>query len=352
MRDRDGNLVLVYQDGFMQRIGQTGPVEASYVCVQTRDGLVAFDPVKGSILWTKSGVSARTHLFGDGQYVFMVDVNGEGLPSSAARAIRAEDGVAVPVPDFTEPYQRKLRVVGRTILARDELPQGEQVMRLYDVYSGKDLWKKTFPPSSIVLKADDHDLAGVIEPNGTTTVFDVRNQKEVLRASLDWREVLDGRETSIASVLDKVTDAHLVADRNHYYIALNKPAGGDSPVTGFWPNTYLMRSLPVNGMVYAFDKGTGTPRWANDVHCQMLVLEQFSDLPMLLFTARQNKKNGVPVQATRGIHKQSGRLLYDKELNNGNQFHGIRMDAKGGKLDLVSWNFKIHFELENPPAGQ
>jgi len=352
MRDRDGNLMLVYQDGFMQRIGQTGPVEASYVCVQTRDGLVAFDPAKGSILWTKSGISARTHLFGDGQYVFLVDVNGDGQPSSAARAIRAEDGVAVQVPDFSEPYQRKLRVVGRTILAREETPQGDLVMRLYDVHAGKDLWKKTFPPSSILLKADDHDLAGAIEPDGAVTLYDARSQKEVLHASLDWREVLDGRQTTLAKVLDKVTDAHLVADRNQYYIALNKPADASSPVNGFWPNTYLMRSVPVNGMVYAFDKGTGKPRWANDVQCQMMVLEQFRDLPMLLFTARQNKKSGQPVQATRGIHKQSGRLLYDKELGNGNQFHGIHMDARSGKLDLVSWNFKIHFELESPPAGQ
>jgi outer membrane protein assembly factor BamB/tetratricopeptide (TPR) repeat protein len=355
MRDRDGNLVLVFQDGFVQRIGQAGPVEASYVCVQTRDGLVALDPVKGSVLWTKSGISARTHLFGDDQYIFLVDVNAEGQPSSAARAIRAQDGVAVTVPDFTEPYQRKLRVSGRTILARDETPAGDLVLRLYDVQSGKDLWKKTFPTGSIVLKANDDDFAGAIEPNGTATVFDVRNQKEVLRASLDWKEVLDGRGTSIDKVMEKVSDALLLSDRNQFYIALNKPADNNNAVNGIWPNTYLMRSAPVNGMVYAFDKGTGAPRWAEELSNQTIVLEQFRDLPIVLFTAQYNKRAGntiVRVQSTKSIHKQSGRFLYDKELtNNGNQFHSIHMDAKAGTIDMVSWNFKIRHELENPPAS-
>src|SRR5207244_2211059 len=83
-----------------------------------------------AVLWTNAAVSTRTDLFGDDQYSFLVDVNADGQPSSAARAIRAADGVAIPLPDFSEPYQRKLRVAGRTILTRDETPQGDLVLRL------------------------------------------------------------------------------------------------------------------------------------------------------------------------------------------------------------------------------
>src|SRR5262249_31383430 len=159
-------------------------------------------------------------------------------------------------------------------------------------------------PSSIMLKADDHDLAGAIEPDGAVTVYDARSQREVLRASLDWKAVLDGRETDVAKVLDKVTDAHLVTDRTQFYIALNQPAHATPPAHGFHPTASRMRRAPVHGMVSAFDRGPGKPRWANAVQCQMLILEQLRDLPMLLFTARQNKKSGQPVQATKSIHKQ------------------------------------------------
>src|SRR5208282_3379785 len=49
---RDGSLQLLYADGWVQRLGQTGPICSSYVCLQTREGLVMIDPVTGRPLWT------------------------------------------------------------------------------------------------------------------------------------------------------------------------------------------------------------------------------------------------------------------------------------------------------------
>src|SRR5207247_991855 len=65
MQDKDGSLLILYQDGWMQRIGPAGPTEASYVCLQTRNGLIALDPIRGSVLWTKPSVSPRAQVFGD-----------------------------------------------------------------------------------------------------------------------------------------------------------------------------------------------------------------------------------------------------------------------------------------------
>jgi len=44
MLDGNGNPQVYYQDGFYQRMGRTGPVEPSYVCLINRDGLMALDP--------------------------------------------------------------------------------------------------------------------------------------------------------------------------------------------------------------------------------------------------------------------------------------------------------------------
>src|SRR5581483_12141176 len=69
----DGWLKEVFpQHNFKRRIGQLGPARASYVCMQTARGLVALDPLKGTMLWTREGVSLRTELFGDEEHIYIV----------------------------------------------------------------------------------------------------------------------------------------------------------------------------------------------------------------------------------------------------------------------------------------
>src|SRR5262249_34591305 len=68
---RDGSLQVTYQDGWVQRLGQTGPLEGAVFCLQTRDALVAVDPITGRTLWTRSDVSSRYHIFGDEQNIYV-----------------------------------------------------------------------------------------------------------------------------------------------------------------------------------------------------------------------------------------------------------------------------------------
>src|SRR5262249_21181808 len=121
---KDGTLLIVYQGGYTQRLGQAGPVQPSYVCLQTRDGLVAVEPTPGKTLWTRSDVTSRSHIFGDDRHLFIVDMNSDGT-TGAARALRAYDGVSVQVPDFSALYQRRIRVLGRNLLLTDTDPQGK-----------------------------------------------------------------------------------------------------------------------------------------------------------------------------------------------------------------------------------
>src|SRR5262249_17111980 len=54
MADGNGGIQIMFGDGYLQKIGQLGPVQPTYVCMQTSQGLIALDPLKGSILWTKT----------------------------------------------------------------------------------------------------------------------------------------------------------------------------------------------------------------------------------------------------------------------------------------------------------
>jgi outer membrane protein assembly factor BamB/tetratricopeptide (TPR) repeat protein len=347
MQDRDGTVQVVYQDGWVQRLGNSGPVEASYVCLHTRTGLVALDPARGTVLWAKTGVSPKSQAFGDADYVFLVETNPDGT-AGATRAVRAQDGVSVAVPDFGPLYQRRLRVLGRQILLADTDSSEGVVLRLYDVLTGKDAWRRAFPAGSVVLKSEDPDLAGAIDADGTVTVVSLHNRKEVLKAQMKSGDVAG------------VSEANLLADRDQFYVAPNKPANmNNNPWGGTWPAVgFGLRSVQVNGAVYAFDRETGDLRWWSEVPDQMLVLNQFGDLPVVLFAAQHNKlvNNGanrfpMRVMVVQSIVKRSGKLCFSHEYaNDGNQFYALNTDLRAGTVELVKHNLKVQHYLEERTA--
>src|SRR5262249_36544954 len=137
-------------------IGQGGPVESSYVCIQNRDGLSALDPLTGKTLWTRADVPSRCRLFGDDRHIYLVELDNNNVATNT-RAFRAQDGASVPVPNFAALYQKRKRILGRELLVADNLPTGGLNLRLYDVHTGKDLWSQGFPAGSVVLQSEEPD---------------------------------------------------------------------------------------------------------------------------------------------------------------------------------------------------
>jgi outer membrane protein assembly factor BamB len=368
---RDGQLVIMYQDGYQQKLGQMGPVGASYVCLQTRDGLLAIDPVTGRTLWTRSDVSTRSQLFGDDDYVYLVEVGADGT-TGGSRAFRASDGVSVKVPDFAGLYQKRVRTIGRNILLSEE---GKTLtLRLYDVHEGKDVWKREFKSGTVVLKSDDPRFTGVIEPDGKTTVFDLNTQKEVLRAAIDPKHAA------------KADAVYLLDDAQSFYLAINGPkdannnpgamggiaggggmmggpgmpqqAVGDIAQSGLAPGSG-MRSLPVNGHFYALDRQTGKVRWSNEVPHQQIVLEHFREMPIVMFTSRPFAQMGrgmrnpnMQTTSFLSIDKRTGKRLMDEaDVSNNAMFHALNMDLRAGKIELIGQQVRIVHYLNEAAAA-
>jgi outer membrane protein assembly factor BamB len=333
--DVDGTLQIVTFDQFTgqpftRKLGMLGNLEASYICIQTQKGLVALDPVKGTELWTKSDVPARTQIFGDDQHVYLVEVRG-GTVVGGARCLRASDGARVDVPDFGALYQNRTRIIGRTLLV-SETTKDALTVRLYDVHTGKDLWKKRFDPHALACRSEDPNYAGVIEPDGTATVVDLRTRKEATVAKLEAVDLKDLKEVLLFSDVDQ------------FYLALNKPVEANVINGGVLYNNFSSgtRCATVNGLFYAFDR-KGNMKWYAHVPHQMLVLEQFQNIPIVVFTARymtmQNGGFQRWVVATRSIDKRTGKLVYDakpKDYANGQQqWFTFNINVKKGTIDLV-----------------
>lgn len=352
-RDSDGVLQLV--DGlYKQRLGSMGPSGPGYVCLQTKTGLVALDPQTGIILWTRADVTGRCQVFGDDEYVYLADPS-DGKPGFVL-AVRARDGLAVPAPNMGNALGYRIAALKGNLLVRETVAAGKVELRLYSIMAGKDLWKKTFASGSVVLQSDDPGFAGVIEPDGKLTIVDLKAHKEVLQASLKYES-----GPAVNDMLERVQLAHLLVDDDSFSIALRKPntipSGPYAAVTG-------IRTVDVNGHVFVFDRRSGELGWADHVPHQYLIVDQFKDMPVMIFAARTTEQilpaPGQPGQfrrtsptqqviTVRSIQKSSGKHIFpnpnagEDKLIQPAGFFSLEMNTRAATIDLVGQTLTVHF---------
>ncbi len=347
---RDGSMLLTYNDGWFQRIGQVSPFDGT-ICVQTRDTLSVLDALTGRTLWSRLDVHSRNSLFADEEYVFVVELDNQNQPS-ATRIFRAADGMLVKAPDFASKFNKRVQVFGRYLLLAENGPSNEVVVRLYDMVSGEDAWKQKYAARSVVAQGEDASLAGVVEPDGKVHVLDLRQRKEVFSSQMSE---LSGRAEKLKGVPRYV----LLADRVNYYFA-PLPAdqnGGPVPMQPNMPSpnnvmTQLgMRTIPVNGWLLAFSREKEDQFW-HECRNQYLILDQFQESPLLFLTSRTGQApnpaiggivpQGPWIPHVTSIHKTQFSAVFNGDLPNGTQnIFGVRVDPRANTVELLSHRFKI-----------
>lgn len=378
MPDNDGNLEMLVANQFGQlnrfRIGQVGAVEAFYVALVTQKGLVVLDPLRGTSLWSKMDVLPQTQVFGDDQHLFLVQEN-QGGGAGVGRVLRAIDGAPVEVPDFGQVYQNRVRILGRHILAAANGKDGV-TLRLYDIPTGKDLWSKSFASQATVLQTDDPDLTGVIESSGKVIVLDAASGKELLTTSA----LQDTAKRIKAEDLKKLHEPLLLRDHERYYLALNNPVDSNQVAGGIIGNNFSngLRCAVVNGWFLAFHAGDGqrqvgdrTVTWKKGdlawhsftpIRNQMVVLEQFRNLPVVLFSARFNQIQGAQgingtrfVTHTMSIDKRNGKLVWPPASSDGlqpantanPQYYAFTIDMTAGTMNMISFSGVLQHYIDD-----
>jgi outer membrane protein assembly factor BamB len=373
--DADGNpefAILNQQFGRWERrfsIGQIGAVQASYVALLTEQGLIVNDPLRGTLLWKKMDVHQGTRIFGDEEYIFLVEA-GEGGGLGGGRVLRANDGVMLDkIDDFGPIYQNRVAVHGRRILAA--MPgKNNLTLRLYDIITGKDIWSKAFDAASMVLKTDDPAFTGVIDGKGIVVVLDAVTGKEIATCN-----AVQGRIT--AADVKGLHDPLLLADADRFYVALNKADSGKVAAGQLHSNfSNGVRCQMVNGYVTAFHRKDGEKKTAGEVKAfkkgdmvwhsqtpllnQMVIVEQFEQLPVLLFSARSmeqfNGGMGMRWQSsTVSLDRRTGKFIYDSSLetgvvNNNNgipQFFAFIVDHRAGTINMIGYNNVVQHYIDD-----
>ena len=332
---------IYYQDGWSQKVGQVGVIEASYVCLITRDGLVALDPARGTVLWTKSNVAARVQLMGDENHIFVFESNAEGAVTSA-RAVRSSDGVEIQIHDSAQVFSnlKRSKTAGRRVLVLDEKSE-KKSMRLYDILTGKDDWKKEIDGNPTMLQCEDPNLTGYVSDKGDLVVLSVKDGKEVFSAKLDPKK--------FSQHMDKVEQAVLLTDHERFYVMLNRPIENNANF-GYNPSlTAGIRTMRVNGHMYCFDRTTRKRLWFTDEQLdnQQIILDQFQESPIILGAHWYNRVNngvfegnGLRVVA---LDKRTGSALFRKEVAPNGPFHALNVDSKNGTVELIRADLRIKF---------
>ncbi len=167
-----------------------------------------------------------------------------------------------------------------------------------------------------------------------------------------------------AADVDQLQSATLLRDRTQYYVVLQVPPDPKAAAVGLVGPNFVgpIKTLQVNGMIYAFDRADGRLNWATDapIEQQQLLLDSFEESPVLLMTVNQQRQlPGLPggnvtgVTVTRSIDKRTGKVVYRKEINNDNnpeQFYLLEVNARTGTVDLVSASTRLRHMIE--PASK
>ena len=349
----NGMCVVNFPNGTRLVLGSSTVLQPGYVCILTQDGLECVEPLTRRVQWTRKGVADRTQIHGDGRYIVMIETDNQDKPV-ATKLLRAVDGLVVEnSPDSGRVLgdAQSYKLYGRHALLASGTGEEKRVLRMYDLATGKDVWKKEFDAKAIPISAPlNSEWTGFVKADGSAEVFSVKTGASVAKFQIDPKNA--------EAQLKSCNGAQVLADADRYYLILDRdPSAGSTNGTRPVPvyNNPMLRSQKVNGPIYAFDRNTGKRLWtyADVLENQYLVLEQFGELPVLIAAAPVMRENNQYTHAVVVIEKERGRLVFDKNVvYNGNMFQNLTVDQKNGTISMNRYDTRIYITPDEPKGGK
>ncbi len=275
------------QDRTEKAIGMVGAVNPDGVVYLKSRTLVCADPITGQPLWERENIESGSEIFGDEDHVFVV-----AKDATTALMVSAIDGSVVGTRRLPG---HRWNSSGRHVLAWESDTERRRVrLFLYDPKVESEIWSEEF-----VLGARGtltSSSVAVMEPAGRLIIRSLRDDTVEVDANLTPENRLN------AIYLQRSTDQYLlVTDR-----------GTEEDIRG--------RSFPdapiVDGRVYAFERGSGKPRWQTPARIAGFgfPLRQPAGLPTVWFIRKAAKKEAGVTRSSKAdvlcIDRRDGRLLY------------------------------------------
>ncbi len=333
-----GSYMVQFQDGWRVRLGESAILGGGVAAVLCRDGLMGLDPLSGRKLWLREDVRGDSRIHGMGENVLVVEADQDGKAKST-RLIRFADGVVVSGTDLSSAYQRLLQVADGKLVHTKEVAEGGLAVVGLAVNGGQELWKVAVPAGTQFAEDEDDQTVSWLEPDGKFRRIDAATGRDLLVAKVDPFHVQGAQ-------------AKVLGDPDRLYLLLNKQTAPGSMVASNFSVATGVQQVPANGEFYAFDRSTGKTLWRISAKNQMLITENFDQMPVVLFSSRYTRPgNGNARQnvgAFLSVDKKTGKRLMDEEKPNLQPFQNFKIDTRRGRIELEAPGSRIVHQITGP----
>ncbi len=322
-----------------QTLARLGPITPGGVTFLRNRDLVSVDPITGETLWLRRGVTRDVELFGDDQYVFVVEPG-----ETDALILDAMDGSEIGHAILPQPESR-WTTVGRQVLTWRK-PSGVNSRRelvLRDPMSASDVWVHEIGRGAKGTLIDDEAVA-IMDRDGHFRIIDMETGDALVDQMLEPEPTLRG--------------VYVIASREHFIVVTNRGADyQDKRNAHLQPMPQQHGSALVTGRVYAFNRATGQPRWQVPAEIQQhgLVLNQPPELPVVVFARRETEtRRNRQSLSFLFLDKRTGRLVVPPQTLNRTEYNFEVAGDRDGKMVTVFFqnrgsNFSLEFTDEPVP---
>ncbi len=309
-------------------------VSGQMLCLRRSHTCLGLDPASGQTIWTRQDIRPENTLFGDRDYIVVAPLN-----ESKALVLRARDGTTAGVREVPS---ARFATLGRNVLVWHA--EGDRAtLQMFDAWTGKALWPERQFAASAQLALADREAIGIFEPGGRFLLI-----------------ALPGGATITDTMLlpqPGLTKITLLRSPDQFLLITQSGEGEDDAQRQMqaMPGTNGERVQRVTkGRVYGFDR-RGRSLWPKPVKIddQLLLLDQPSQLPVLIFAAMINQRRQQQMQNTTAllaIDRRNGRVVWNERLHVPTHCFTIVGDpGKNKTVDMQLLNCTVRLTFTDQP---
>ena len=272
---------LTMLDAFARPIAKVGPVQAGYLCFQTRGKLVCLDTSTGQRLWQRYELPRQAICSGDGHNIYLTQPDEDQV--TVLRVVDAATVSQFRLSDAAEFQGTVLRASGGRVLVAERSTDSAihsemlRVSRLAAVSlkSMKVEWSTDVDPESTVFEVAS-DRLGILQASGQLRIIDSST----------------GEETSTMTVQrpEQINAVHVSSDASTQVIAFSNIA--ESGILNGRSAGGRERNPSVTGQLVAIDSATASLKWQHPADQIQFLLDQPKNAPCLVLSYRRSRSPG------------------------------------------------------------